>query len=176
MPGSGKSIFCLQALCNNAVRGKNCLFISFEESVEDLHDQMKEFNWAFNGVDGHLKIVSWDAEDPKVLDKIEKEVKEKKYDLIALDSLASLAAGPSELENQAKYSLEEIAETVYPIPLDAESLHRLKVKTIIRALKKSNATVLMTSETLKEEGSRFWVGIFLAAEAFLTSALQKRKQ
>ena len=56
MPGSGKSIFCLQALCNNAVRGKNCLFISFEESVEDLHDQMKEFNWAFNGVDGHLKI------------------------------------------------------------------------------------------------------------------------
>ena len=56
MPGSGKSIFCLQTLYNNAIRGKNCLFISFEESVEDLHDQMKEFNWAFNGVDGHLKI------------------------------------------------------------------------------------------------------------------------
>ena len=28
-PGTGKTIFCLQALFNNALAGKNCLFFSF---------------------------------------------------------------------------------------------------------------------------------------------------
>ena len=43
--GSGKTIFCLQ-ICNyHAVRGKKCLYMSFEENEEKLKEHMVDFGW-----------------------------------------------------------------------------------------------------------------------------------
>ena len=44
-PGSGKTIFCLQFLAWQARQGKNCLYISFEESRKRLIEHMNEFGW-----------------------------------------------------------------------------------------------------------------------------------
>ena len=56
--GSGKTIFCLQLLAYNASRGKNCLFISFEESEERLIEHMQDFGWNPNSLieSGKLRI------------------------------------------------------------------------------------------------------------------------
>jgi len=43
--GSGKTIFCLQALEYNASHGKKCVYMSFEESEERLTSHMKNFGW-----------------------------------------------------------------------------------------------------------------------------------
>lgn len=43
--GSGKTIFCLQILAHHAKSGKKCLFMSFEETVEQLIEHMKDFGW-----------------------------------------------------------------------------------------------------------------------------------
>ena len=43
--GSGKTIFCLQALVNKAREGRKCLYMSFEESEEKLKDHMDDFGW-----------------------------------------------------------------------------------------------------------------------------------
>ncbi|HLC66991.1 MAG TPA: ATPase domain-containing protein [Candidatus Nanoarchaeia archaeon] len=43
--GSGKTIFCLQALYEAAKLGKRCLYMSFEESTEKLMQHMRDFGW-----------------------------------------------------------------------------------------------------------------------------------
>jgi circadian clock protein KaiC len=43
--GSGKTIFCLQLLAHQAAQGKNCYYMSFEESKEKLIEHMDEFGW-----------------------------------------------------------------------------------------------------------------------------------
>lgn len=47
-PGSGKTIFCLQLLAYHASQGKNCLYVSFEESKERLIEHMEDFGWKPN--------------------------------------------------------------------------------------------------------------------------------
>ena len=57
-PGSGKTIFCLQTLAYHASQGRNCLFISFEESEKRLIEHMDEFGLNPSQLinSGHLKI------------------------------------------------------------------------------------------------------------------------
>ena len=43
--GSGKTIFCLQALAYHASQGEKCFYMSFEESEEKLKQHMKDFGW-----------------------------------------------------------------------------------------------------------------------------------
>lgn len=44
-PGTGKSIFCKQ-ICYNAVsKGKNCMYVSFEENEERIIKSMENFGW-----------------------------------------------------------------------------------------------------------------------------------
>ena len=43
--GSGKTIFCLQAMAKKAAEGKKCIYMSFEESEERLKEHMRDFGW-----------------------------------------------------------------------------------------------------------------------------------
>ncbi|HLE06389.1 MAG TPA: ATPase domain-containing protein [Candidatus Nanoarchaeia archaeon] len=61
--GVGKSTFCLQALYNNALKGKRGLYISFEEDVTNLKRHMKKnYNWDFEKLEakGLVKFVQID--------------------------------------------------------------------------------------------------------------------
>lgn len=42
-PGSGKTTFCLQALGYAASQGEKCLYLSFEESEENLKSHMRDY-------------------------------------------------------------------------------------------------------------------------------------
>ncbi len=44
-PGSGKTIFGLQFLMEGALKGEKCLYISFEQSAEELKLQADTFGW-----------------------------------------------------------------------------------------------------------------------------------
>lgn len=54
--GSGKTILCLQILCNAIKDGKNCLYMTFEESEERLSEHMNEFGWDASKAKGKLVI------------------------------------------------------------------------------------------------------------------------
>ena len=58
-PGSGKTIFCLQTLANAAKNGERCLYLSFEESEQQLKRHMDDFEWDWKKLEnkGLLKIV-----------------------------------------------------------------------------------------------------------------------
>ncbi|MEF8880086.1 MAG: ATPase domain-containing protein, partial [Candidatus Thermoplasmatota archaeon] len=60
-PGTGKTIFGLQFLANGAEKyDENGLFISVEQSTEDVVSQAKQFGWDFDRLEnaGKVKIVS----------------------------------------------------------------------------------------------------------------------
>ena len=44
-PGSGKTIFCSQAIYNKAAEGKDCVFLSMEEQPDRLKDHMLSFGF-----------------------------------------------------------------------------------------------------------------------------------
>jgi len=56
--GTGKTIFCLQLLANQAAQGKKCYYMSFEESENKLISHMKDFGWNPEKLieSGNLKI------------------------------------------------------------------------------------------------------------------------
>ena len=148
-PGTGKSIFCMQILYNNALKKRDCLYITFEQSEDDVRKQMQRFSWKWEKLDGSLKILSMELDDPAVLDRIQTEIKMGKYALVVVDSLASLAGAPIPPERISTYSLEKIASSIVPIPQEEESLTRQKVKMIINQLRKARVTALLTSEMSK---------------------------
>lgn len=57
-PGTGKSIFCRQICYNLVSKGKNCMYVSFEETKERIIKSMENFGWNVNKYieDGELLI------------------------------------------------------------------------------------------------------------------------
>jgi len=43
--GTGKSTLCRQICYNQVVNGKNCMYVSFEESIERIQKSMNVFGW-----------------------------------------------------------------------------------------------------------------------------------
>ena len=43
--GTGKSTFCRQICYNLVTKGKNCMYVSFEESIERIQKSMNAFGW-----------------------------------------------------------------------------------------------------------------------------------
>jgi len=110
-PGTGKTILCLQIAYNAALRGKKCLYISFEESIEKLKTHMRDFNWDYSKCEakGLLKLARIDTFDiarsvEALLSKAKGELLidlqpvlipvdlNFKPDIVFLDSLSAVAA------------------------------------------------------------------------------------
>jgi KaiC/GvpD/RAD55 family RecA-like ATPase len=56
--GTGKSTFCRQVCYNLVSQGKNCMYVSFEESINRIERSMNVFGWDARKYidDGHLLI------------------------------------------------------------------------------------------------------------------------
>jgi circadian clock protein KaiC len=166
-PGTGKSIFCMQSAYNIAKNGKSALYISFEQTEEIMKEQLAQFGMDTGKINGNLKLLFLDPNNPEVMDTILKEAKKTKADFIVIDSLASLTSGPS--KQSSNYSAQEIMDSVIPVPLDADNLARMKVKMILDTIRETKATALLTSEIIKgQEGySRDTLSEFLC-DAIIT--------
>lgn len=132
--GSGKTIFCLQTLAYHAKKGKNCLYMSFEEPEEQLIDHMKEFGWRPEKLieSGHLKIstflisdiyydknisgedvnamIAKDA-DSLLMDLKPLTIQEQigfKPDIIVLDSLTAISSTFMGKERSYRFYLERL--------------------------------------------------------------------
>jgi circadian clock protein KaiC len=150
MPGTFKSILCMQTVYNNASRGKNTMFISLEQTVGDIKKQMEQFNWGFDKLDGNLELISIKTSDSDAVDKICNKTKKGRYELIALDSLTALTSSPIPIDKFQEYTMEKIAENVIPQLYESEDILRTKVGKIIDYIKRSGATALLISEIIKE--------------------------
>lgn len=87
--GTGKTIFCAQFLLEGLKKGEVCMFITLEESAEDIINDVKRFDWDLQKYvsDGKLFL---DFEDPFQLTDITSplldKIKEHKVQRVAVDS------------------------------------------------------------------------------------------
>jgi len=146
-PGTCKSIFCMQTAFNVASKGTPALYVSFEQKEADIVEQLSQLGFSAQKVKG-LKIVHFEPEDSKVMEKLLKAAKDIKAGLIVIDSLASLTSGPGRPDGPA-FTPTQIMENVIPVPMDAETLNRMKIKMILDTLRQTGATALLTSEIIK---------------------------
>jgi circadian clock protein KaiC len=95
-PGTGKTIFSLEYLHNGAhLFGEKGLYVSFEESVEDLKEQAKQFGWNFDELEQQQK--AWILAIPateiseSTLGEITSLIQRNGIKRLVVDSLTSLA-------------------------------------------------------------------------------------
>ena len=124
-PGSGKTVFCLAAVNELCKKGKKCLYMSFEESEEQLTGHMEEFNWKTKDFvkKGLLRITRFDAIDVSrsieaLLSAAKKELlidvepmffpDDFKPDFVVIDSLTSIASAFSGEESRFRIYMEQL--------------------------------------------------------------------
>jgi len=142
-PGTGKTTFCLQFLIDGVKKGENGLYISFEETAEDLARDAKNFGWDIIPLIKSKKLIILHF-SPFEYDKFKEDFGSiiKKYDIkrIAIDSITGVG-----------YYLKDIYDV------------RKNVWELNKVIKEKGCTAIMTSEVISEESnSRFGVEEFIA--------------
>jgi KaiC/GvpD/RAD55 family RecA-like ATPase len=123
--GSGKTIFCLQTLYNQAMQGKKCLYMSFEEHPDRLVKHMEGFGWNPRELmkKGLLKIQRFNPfgitrnvdallakQKGELLIDIDPVIlpTDFKPDFIALDSLTAIASAFTGKEESYRIYIEQL--------------------------------------------------------------------
>ena len=164
--GSAKTILAAQILAHNASKGKKCLYVTFDMSKDKIINQMKQFKLNFKS-NPKLKVLELDPEKDKDVLYLFKLIDTSDYDMVAVDSLASLA------------SVRFKHEKGRSVP---EELTRNKVGHIIKSFQKNNITAILLNEqpegsnALSRDGvSEFMCdGIFLLYYACVVSYVGRR--
>ncbi|TFF18045.1 circadian clock protein KaiC [Jiella endophytica] len=154
--GSGKTVLALQFLMSG-VRNydEGGVFVTFEESPEDLIYNVKSFGWDLDGLLRRKKIAVVDATP----DPGEINVEAGSFDLTAL--LARIENGVREVN--AKRVILDAIGALFPQFTDSSTVRR-ELHRIAAGLRKLGVTTLITMERLDEEGGvgRFGVEEFVA--------------
>ncbi|MBI2136884.1 hypothetical protein HYU06_07475 [Candidatus Woesearchaeota archaeon] len=118
--GSGKSIFCMQYLIEGIRKhNENGVYISFEESVEKIKEDMASFDWDLNKLEKEKKLVIlyYSPEQiQKVLDSgggiVRDEIEAIKAKRIVIDSLTAFTL-LHEYDLQKRKSVLHLFDAIY---------------------------------------------------------------
>jgi len=155
--GTGKSTFCLQYIINGAALfGEKGLYVSTEQTREELYKQASGFNWRLSELEqrGLIKIVFVDitAGDNflSVLGTLMDQFKPKR---LVIDSLTTLTDTlmVSGIADDKGFSLVQIAETISPIPRTEQVMNKSILYKLFKEIKKYKLTTLLTSELPEEQ-------------------------
>jgi circadian clock protein KaiC len=158
--GSGKTIFAMQFLIGGLERGESAVFVTFEETPQDIKSNMKSFGWDLQKWEDDGKFLFVDAspsEDETIevgefdlgafLARILHAIKKVKAKRVALDSISAL----------------------FPRYND-QSVIRRELYRITAQLKRIGVTAVLTAERVTEEKSqiaRFGVEEFVSDNVVL---------
>ncbi len=154
--GTGKSTLCLQFLINGAqVFGEKGLYISTEQSEEELQKHAEKFGWDLKALQSKnlIKILYFDiTSGDDFMQKVDVLIKEFKPKRVTVDSMTTLtdALIIGGLGEKGGFSLVQIAETVSPIPRTEQIVAKSILYKLIKELKKYGVTSLLTSELSEE--------------------------
>ncbi|MGH7638013.1 MAG: circadian clock protein KaiC [Gemmatimonadaceae bacterium] len=153
--GSGKTVFATQFLAAGILNGEHGVFVTFEESAQDIRKNMRSFGWDLAAWEREGRLAFVDASpDPMVsttvsgafdlgalLARVEHAVKKVGASRVSVDSLGAVF---SQFSDQA--------------------VVRSELFRIAAALKNMNVTAVLTAERTEEYGpiARFGVEEFIA--------------
>ena len=145
-PGTGKSIFSLEYIYNGAISGDAGVYITFEQTINDLKEQALQFRWDFENLDDRVKlkeIVALSMEDVmKTINKLVKEIGAKR---LVIDSFTGMLALLSVHEFIEADMLAGRGGNVGIAP-PTRGVLKNKVWTIFKQFKDLNCTTLIPIE------------------------------
>jgi circadian clock protein KaiC len=124
--GTGKTIFCLQYLWHGLQKGDTCLYISLEESPEDIKEDALQFGWDFEKFEkkGLFRVIYHDPAQVNNLGAvIIDEIKRMDVKRIVIDSTS-----------------------IVGLTIESASQIRKILYNITGTIKKTGCTALITSE------------------------------
>ncbi len=126
--GVGKSIFSMQYLWEGLQSGESCVYVTMEETAEDLRQDALVFGWDFEEYEkkGKFKFV-----EKNILEDTNFEffdIDKMKASRIVIDSISLLS-----------------------FVIEDKSSMRGRLKELIKSLKERNLTTLLVSESMDEE-------------------------
>lgn len=164
-PGTGKTIFCLQSLYHAAREGRDCLYITFEESPRKLQRHMQRFGWDTQVVEEKEGLLHLRAGGTEKGGSIFIRMVDPFRITRAVEGLVEKAAGRISIEMKGIPDLIPANLSPYFIAIDSLSAlesafihkpegYRIYVEQIFRAFEKSGATTFLITET-EESPTRF---------------------
>jgi len=156
--GTGKTLICLSFIYYGATKfNEPGIFISTDQTPEEIKAQAKNFGWDLEELEKRkmLRIYHIDItteKDMVYLKKIDKLAKEIKAKRIVLDSLTTITEFLTPLEIKKGSKLFETLEAIVPVPMSEAIIAKNVLMKIIKYLKSTGCTCLVTSE-LPEEGN-----------------------
>ena len=153
--GSGKTVFAVQFLAAGIAKGENGVFVTFEESADDIRANMRSFGWDLAQWEKDGKLTFVDASpDPNVetveaggfdlgalLARVENAIKKVNAERVSVDSLGAVFSQFSD-----------------------QTMVRGELFRIATALKAMGVTAVLTAERTEDHGpvARFGVEEFIA--------------
>ncbi len=134
-PGTGKTIFCAQFLMDGLRKGERCLYVTLEESPDDIIDDCARFGWDMKKYvgNGRLQII---YKDPLELVDVKREflsgISRQKIDRVAIDSTSVLGLyfkSPSEIRKNLYMTLQAIKNSGATTIVTAEAPEEGKMLT-----------------------------------------------
>lgn len=158
--GTGKTILGGQYLHEGAKNNEAGLYVTLEQSQEEIIEQLKQFFPDTGKLieEKKMKILSISAMDdiPESLDKIKNAIKEIKARRVVIDSLTTIATYVSIPSIFARYHKSTVL-SLEDIPKSSEAITRMTIKSIIRDAKEMGCTVLFISEAPEGEATKLTV-------------------
>jgi circadian clock protein KaiC len=154
--GSGKTIFAMQFLAAGIVEGGDPgVFVTFEESAQDIRANMRSFGWDLKQWEREGKLAFVDASPDPLVETVESG----SFDLNALLARVQHAVKKVGAKRVSVDSLGAVFSQ-----FSDQSIVRRELFRIASALKSMNVTALLTAERTEEYGpvARFGVEEFIA--------------
>jgi circadian clock protein KaiC len=142
--GSAKTVFALHFLIEGVKLGENGVFVTFEETPDDLRRNMLGFGWDISKLEAERQFSFVDAAPRPEEERIEAGA----YDFGALVARVEVAAKRIGAKRVALDSLGAVFTHFHDDGAVRRELHRLHA-----ALKKLDLTAVITSERTEEYGT-----------------------
>ncbi len=146
--GSGKTIFGCQFISEGIKNNEKCLFISAEQTSEEIVEQAKQFGWDFNKweEEGKLRIMSLLGKqlfETKAIDEIKVLMRDTKYNRVVFDSITSILNAPF-----SKYNIADGADRgLHPQALS--EISRANITEFIDFIKQNGITTLGVAQKIE---------------------------
>ncbi|RLF52915.1 MAG: hypothetical protein DRN24_02405 [Thermoplasmata archaeon] len=146
--GTGKSIFGMGFIAEGCRNNEKCLYITVEQSPDEIVEQAMQFNWDFNQweSEGKLKIVALDyrrLSEMETYNELTRLIEENHYDRLVIDSITSIVNSPI-----PPYSIADGADRGLHLPALAE-MNRANVMTLFELTKKHGVTTVSISQKVE---------------------------
>jgi len=171
--GTGKTLLALSFIYYGATKfNEPGIFISTDQTPEEIKEQAKNFGWNLEELEKKdlLRLYHIDVTQEKdmvYLKKLGKLVKEINAKRIVIDSLTTVTEFLTPLEIKKGTKIFETLEALVPVPMSEAIIAKNILIKIIKYLKSTGCTCIVTSE-LPEEGQ--WLSRDTCSE-FLTDGV-----